>query len=58
MATLHLDRIGALWDTPSVTITRCMAAHLERNGKQINWGGDEFIDAMIDALERRQKPQE
>jgi hypothetical protein len=35
-----------------------MAAHLERNGKTIKWGGDEFIDAMIDALDRRQKGPE
>jgi hypothetical protein len=32
-----------------------MAAHLERNGKQVRWGGDEFVDALLDALEKRQQ---
>jgi hypothetical protein len=58
MSTLGMGRVEALWEAPSASIVRCMAAHLERNGKQINWGGDEFIDAMLEALDRRQKGPE
>lgn len=57
MSTLHLGRVEALWHTPSCTICRCMAAHMERNGSKINWNGDAFVDAMIDAMDRRQKEQ-
>lgn len=57
MSTLGMGRVEALWQTPSCTICRCMAAHMERNGKTIRWGGDEFIDAMIAAIDASEKGQ-
>lgn len=53
MATLGMNRLECLWDTPSCTITRCMAAHMERNGRKVRWHGDELIDRILDEYERR-----
>jgi hypothetical protein len=47
-----MDRIEILWDTPAATLTRCMAAHLERNGQDVNWGSDK-LDRLVEELEKR-----
>lgn len=54
MGVLNMPRVVTLWDTPAVTITRCMAANMERNGRQVNWGADR-MDRLIAALEAQQE---